>query len=96
MSHEEALSWALVLALALVYVYGWLDRKGCRCEKCAFHTNERRMAILKQKEDFERRQADQADLQHDYWHKGAGWTDTMPDKFPCPDKTCPRNPKRVS
>lgn len=43
-------------ALALIAFITW-DR-GCQCEKCGFHTNERRMAALKQ-----------AETDHDYSHR---------------------------
>lgn len=88
----EALTYAVVMAAAASYLI-WLLPGPCKCEKCGFHVNERAMARLKAKEDEERRAADQAALQHDYWHKGAGWTESTPDKFNCNSETCPRNRK---
>ncbi len=69
-------------ALLLVAVLAW-DR-GCQCEQCAFHTNERRMKALRQ-----------AEINHDTEHKGFGFKAGDRDILSCHDDTCPRNPKGV-
>lgn len=71
--------------IALVIVGGltillWALPGPCVCEKCAFHTNERRMKALRQ-----------AELNHDTEHKGFGWKPGAPDRIDCHDETCPRN-----
>jgi hypothetical protein len=73
---------ALVVFLVFVLaVLAW-DR-GCRCEKCLFHTNERRMEALRQ-----------AETNHDYEHKGMGFSPNDRDIMSCHDESCPRNPKK--
>jgi len=42
----------------------WLVPGECRCEKCAFHANERRMAAVRR-----------AEIEHDAAHKGFGYRD---------------------
>jgi hypothetical protein len=51
---------ALVVVGALALLL-WAIPGPCKCEKCGFHVNERRMA-----------EAHQRDLQHDYQHKTFG------------------------
>lgn len=75
-----------VCHLALVAVGGlvvllWALPAPCRCEKCGFHVNERRLAALQQVE-----------TKHDYEHKGPAFRNGDPDRYPCADDTCPRNP----
>lgn len=65
----------------------------CRCEKCAFHTNERRMENLRRAEAAAKYAADQSSLRHDYEHKGGGFLPGDPDKFNCSVEGCPRNRK---
>lgn len=77
-----------VLQAALVVVGGlavvlWRIPGECVCESCPKHTNERRMAKLRQVE-----------LQHDYQHKGEGFGPNTPDIRSCGDETCPRNKSR--
>ena len=67
--------------VSLAYLWWWASR--CRCGKCSFHENERRMAALKQVE-----------LRHDFMHKGIGFKDTDPDRYDCPDEACVRNKTR--
>jgi hypothetical protein len=49
----EAILYGVIIILAAL---AW--SRGCRCGKCAFHINERRMADLRQQEE-----------QHDYAHR---------------------------
>lgn len=81
MTQIEALSYALALALLSLAYFGWWGKE-CRCDKCAYHVNERRMAALRQ-----------AELRHDLAHKGFGWKEGDPDLFPCNQAGCDRNPK---
>jgi hypothetical protein len=72
---------AIVVALLGAVGFITWDR-GCHCTHCAFHTNERRMAALRQ-----------AELQHDLDHKGFGFKPNDKDILPCRDDSCPRNPQ---
>lgn len=73
-----------ILLLLIVVCYLWWWTSQCRCEKCAFHVNEQRMARLRE-----------AEAQHDNEHKGWDFaTGEWKDKLPCRDPSCPRNPKR--
>ena len=74
---------ALIVAGAVIGYLWWWARE-CRCEKCAFHVNEARVARLRH-----------AELKHDTAHKGFGFKDGAKDYLPCDDDTCPRNPKRL-
>ncbi len=66
MSHEEVLSIAVIVMGALSALL-WLIPSPCKCEKCGFHVNERRMAA----------EADRAQRHREYHvisHKA--WGDT--------------------
>lgn len=81
MSHIDVLSLALAIAM-LGALLLYLMPGPCRCEKCGFHVNERRMAAERQRE-----------LKHDVAHKGFGYRDGDPDMYACGDEQCPRNPQ---
>lgn len=83
MSPLDITHGALVLLGALILLL-WAIPSPCRCDHCGFHTNERRMKALRQ-----------AELNHDYAHKGPGFEDGSPDIQACNDETCPRNPKQA-
>ncbi len=58
------------------------DGRGCsRCPHC-----------IAREEASERAQRE---LRHDVDHKGMGFADGAPDRFPCLDEHCPRNPRRA-
>lgn len=82
MSHEQLLLVALV-GMFLLVVAVWAIPGPCACEKCGFHVNERRMEAVRQ-----------AELAHEYEHKGPAWNGLSPDRYPCRDSECPRNPRR--
>lgn len=71
-------------AVGALTVILWLIPGPCVCEKCAFHTNERRMAKVRQ-----------AELEHDTAHKGFGFREGAKDYLWCDDEECPRNPPKV-
>lgn len=86
----QVLQAALVVVGALAVVL-WRLPGPCVCEKCAFHTNERRMAALRREEE---RQAHVA-LAHDTEHKGFGFKEGARDVRDCMDEACARNKTRV-
>lgn len=94
MTHEEALSFALLAALAWSFAITYWARE-CRCAQCQFHVHERRVAAAKAKSEAETAARKQADLRHEYEHKGGGWQDGDPDRFDCRDDSCRRNRRRV-
>jgi hypothetical protein len=77
---QLAICGLLICATGLYYIPG-----PCKCDKCSFHVNERRMK--------RERAAEEA---HDHAHRGFGpdWK-TGPDKQACGDPACARNPNRV-
>lgn len=85
MTPVEALTYAVVMAAACSYLL-WLLPGPCKCEKCAFHVNERRVARLA-KDEAQREEV------HNINHKGFGYGDKTPDRMSCPDEQCSRNPK---
>lgn len=92
MTPVEALTYAVVLAAAASYLI-WMLPGPCVCDKCPFHTNERRMEALRKAEAEEKASLADAERRHDCQHKGGSWLNGDPDKFACPDEKCPRNPK---
>jgi hypothetical protein len=78
--HLLVLSAALAVAM-LGALLLYLAPGPCRCEKCGFHVNERRVAQARQKE-----------IQHDAAHKGFGYKDGDRDVYRCKDAECDRNP----
>lgn len=86
--------FVLLALFAMTFIGALAWKKECDCGKCAFHANEKRMKRLKAQEESERYSKDQANLRHDYEHKGGGWRTGDPDRFNCADDTCPRNPRK--
>lgn len=76
--------FALLLAVsASLYLWWWA--KECRCEKCAFHANERRMEAARRK-----------DREHDAQHRGYNYLTGKwdSDQYNCEDSHCSRNKER--
>ncbi len=79
-----ALLRVVILGLGVVVVYLALSAGPCRCVKCGYHVNEHRMSDVRRREAV-----------HDIQHRGfkAPGFAAPPDRFPCPDPECPRNPR---
>lgn len=90
MTHEMALTYALIAALILVVALHWQAAQ-CRCGNCEFHKHERRVAKEKAKLAKIEEQKKSAASAHEYQHKGGGWQDGDPDRFDCPEESCRRN-----
>lgn len=90
MTHEVALSLALAVALGVIAWARWYLSE-CRCASCQFHIHERRVAAETAKRAAEVEAKRQADLGHEYAHKGGGFQDGDPDRFNCHDDECRRN-----
>ena len=82
MSEVEVLKVALAIAIAGVGLLWMLPNPKCICEKCAFHTNERRMEAAKK-----------AEREHDWEHR-LSYASTAHDQYDCSNPACPRNTKR--
>lgn len=79
----DALILAAVVAAGCAVLL-WRIPGECRCEKCPFHTNERNMARIAQREAV-----------HDVMHRGPkapGFPAPTKDRWPCNDPECERNP----
>ncbi|HET7070141.1 MAG TPA: hypothetical protein VFI40_04910 [Nocardioides sp.] len=90
MSHETALTLALLAALALLAFLGWWANQ-CRCDACAYHKHERLVAAEKARVEREQIARKAADLRHEQQHKGSMALSSDPDRFDCPDGDCRRN-----
>lgn len=84
------LTYALLAAITVVSYFAYLLRE-CRCSSCAFHKTERLQKAAKAKAEAESEARRQADLRHEYEHKGGGFLPGDPDRFNCHDEACRRN-----
>jgi len=88
-----------ILQMAVIFMSAftallWLLPAPCKCEKCAFHTNERRVAKLKRAEEIEEQRAKDEVRRHDFQHTGGSFAPNPPDVYDCITPTCPRNKGR--
>lgn len=86
----ELLSYATLMGMCVSYLL-WLLPGRCRCEKCSFHVNERRVARLEADRVRVEERERQIVLRHDAEHKGWGWATGAEDRFNCADEKCNRN-----
>lgn len=82
LTRQHVLEAALVFALLVVALLYFLPNPECVCEHCAFHRHERAMAAQRKREEV-----------HNTQHKGFGASSKDPDRWPCGDSECPRNPE---
>lgn len=75
------LLWALLIVTTGA-VFLWALPGECRCDKCGYHVNQRRMEKERKRE-----------LEHDRAHRGPGYERSGKDIYACFDQDCPRNPK---
>lgn len=77
----------IALMLGCMGVEAWavahLAKRADRCASCV-HCKAKAEQEVKT----------QAEALHHFRHKGAGYRPGDPDRFPCPDEKCVRNPKR--
>jgi hypothetical protein len=90
----DLLHAALLVTMGGV-IYLWWWARTCRCEKCAFHVNEQRVARLTREQEVRDWAESQKHLHHEVAHKGWGYDKGDPDITDCADKACPRNRKVI-